>query len=255
VLICRSGGALTTSKEEIMPEAQEDSLSKQFAGEVRISDQRGRVTIILNGNSGDATFGTKGNDGRVFVRDQSGQIVMRLDGTSGDVTIGGSGKNGRIFLRNESGEVALLLDGSVGDVQIMNADCAENFSVAKSTELEPGDVAVFDDESSLRRSSQAYDRRVAGVISGAAGARPGIVLGQVPSSNDRLPVALIGCVYCKVDARFGSIEVGDLLTTSSTPGHAMKAADPVKAIGSVIGKALASISDGCELIPIMVALQ
>ena len=34
-----------------------------------------------------------------------------------------------------------------------------------------------------------------------------------------------GRVYCLADARFGAIKPGDLLTTSGTPGHAMKVAD------------------------------
>jgi hypothetical protein len=68
-------------------------------------------------------------------------------------------------------------------------------------------------------------------------------------------VALIGKVYCKVDADSGAIAVGDLLTTAATPGHAMKAADPARAFGAVIGKALAPLAKGCGLIPILVALQ
>ncbi len=68
-------------------------------------------------------------------------------------------------------------------------------------------------------------------------------------------LALAGKVYCKVDARFGAVEVGDLLTTAPTPGHAMKADDPVRAFGAVIGKALRPLEAGTGLIPIIVALQ
>jgi hypothetical protein len=70
-----------------------------------------------------------------------------------------------------------------------------------------------------------------------------------------MPVALVGKVYCKVDAHYASIEVGDLLTTSDTPGHAMKATDPLKAFGSVIGKALRPLEAGQGLVPILIALQ
>jgi hypothetical protein len=49
--------------------------------------------------------------------------------------------------------------------------------------------------------------------------------------------------------------VGDLLTTSDTPGHAMKTIDPLKAFGAVIGKALTPMDAGRGLIPILVALQ
>ncbi len=64
-----------------------------------------------------------------------------------------------------------------------------------------------------------------------------------------------GKTCCKVDAQYGSIEPGDLLTTSPTPGHAMKASDPTRAFGSVIGKALGPLSSGTGLIPALIALQ
>jgi hypothetical protein len=66
---------------------------------------------------------------------------------------------------------------------------------------------------------------------------------------------LLGKVYCKVDAQYSPVEVGDLLTTSPTPGYAMKAGDPVKALGAMIGKALRPLSEGQGLIPILIALQ
>ena len=52
-----------------------------------------------------------------------------------------------------------------------------------------------------------------------------------------------------------AIEIGDLLTTSPTPGHAMKADDPLKAFGTVIGKALRPLAAGQGLLPILIALQ
>jgi hypothetical protein len=58
-----------------------------------------------------------------------------------------------------------------------------------------------------------------------------------------------------VDAQYAAIEVGDLLTTSDTLGHAMKASDPLKAFGAVIGKALGARKEGKGLIPILVTLQ
>ena len=73
--------------------------------------------------------------------------------------------------------------------------------------------------------------------------------------HPRMPIALIGKVYCKVDADFAVVHVGDLLTTSPTRGYAMKADDPQKAFGAVIGKALKSMSHGQGLIPILIALQ
>lgn len=141
------------------------------------------------------------------------------------------------------------------DVIFTGGDCAEQFDTAGGRQLEPGTVVVIDQEGTLCESLHAYDRRVAGVVSGAGEFRPAIVLDKKPSDTDRTSVALIGKVCCKVDAGYAGIDVGDLLTTSPTPGHAMKAADPLKAFGAVIGKALRPLPAGQGLIPILVALQ
>ena len=107
----------------------------------------------------------------------------------------------------------------------------------------------------LGQCQQAYDNRVAGVVSGAGDYKPAIILDKQAGKSHRKPIALMGKVYCKVDASYASIEVGDLLTTSDTPGHAMKATDPLKAFGSVIGKALRPLKERQGLIPILIALQ
>jgi hypothetical protein len=103
-------------------------------------------------------------------------------------------------------------------------------------------------------SDRPYDRRVAGIMSGAGTYRPGLVLDRQDGPSRR-PLALTGKVWCRVDADSGSIEVGDLLTTSATPGHAMRAADPSRAFGAVVGKALANLVSGRGLIPVLVSLQ
>jgi hypothetical protein len=136
-----------------------------------------------------------------------------------------------------------------------NADCAEVFDVSDAVGIDAGTVMVIDAEGTMRRSTEAYDRRVAGVVSGAGSLKPGIVLGKQRGTPGALPIALIGRVFCWVDADSGAIEVGDLLTTASTPGHAMKAGDPGRAFGAIVGKALRSLSAGRGLIPILVTLQ
>jgi hypothetical protein len=152
----------------------------------------------------------------------------------------------------------LAVNGDVevtGDIRLLGADCAENFDVSEAEAAEPGTVMVIDQEGTLKPSEQPYDKRVAGVVSGAGGLKPGIVLDKQESNEGRLPVALVGKVVCNVDARHSPIEVGDLLTTSSTPGHAMKADDPLRAFGAVIGKALHSLKGGQGIIPVLIALQ
>jgi hypothetical protein len=142
-----------------------------------------------------------------------------------------------------------------GDIRLLNADCAEDFDIAGLEAIEPGTVMVLGEEGALMPSDRAYDKRVAGVISGAGWYKPGIVLDKQPSRGNRSPIGLLGKVFCKVDAGPAPVEVGDLLTTSDTPGHAMKAGDSAKAFGSVIGKALRPLAEGRGLIPILIALQ
>jgi hypothetical protein len=114
---------------------------------------------------------------------------------------------------------------------------------------------VLGDEGVLHTSRQAYDKRVAGIVSCAGAYQPALILDRQADSANRLPIALFGKVFCKVDATFGAVEIGDLLTTSPTPGHAMKVGDPAQALGAIVGKALRPLADGQGLIPVLVALQ
>jgi hypothetical protein len=172
-------------------------------------------------------------------------------GVSGETASlsGGAGVHGK-------GPLAGLFEGDVfisktltvkTDIVLENADCAEDFDISSLGAVEPGTVMVIDSEGALKESDRGYDKRVAGVISGAGSYRPAMVLDKQHTSKHRLPVALMGKVYCKVDASYGAIEVGDLLTTSPTRGHAMRASDPATAFGAVIGKALKGLDlDWCQ---------
>jgi hypothetical protein len=156
------------------------------------------------------------------------------------------------------GGLAGYFDGNVvvtGDITLANADCAEDFDIGSAVAAEPGTVMVFGEDGMLLPCHQAYDKRVVGVTSGAGEYKPGIVLDRRPSGQARQAVALMGKVLSKVDAGYGAIEVGDLLTTSPTPGHAMKALDPTKAFGAVIGKAMRPLANGQGTIPVLIALQ
>jgi hypothetical protein len=153
------------------------------------------------------------------------------------------------------GHVQVTRDLTVeGDVKLAGADVAEEFDVVGDVPAEPGCVVVLAGEDGVRVCDEAYDRRVAGVVSGAGDHRPGLVLDQQDDA-ERRPLALTGKVWCKVDADHASVEVGDLLTTSSTPGYAMRVTDPARAFGAVIGKALGSLESGRALVPVLVALH
>jgi hypothetical protein len=113
-----------------------------------------------------------------------------------------------------------------------------------------------DNPGKLRVTTIPYDRSVAGIISGAGGVNPGMVMGQAGTFADgEHPVALTGRVYCFCDASNGPIRPGDLLTTSSVFGHAMKVTDHQLAQGAIIGKAMGTLSEGRGLVLILVSLQ
>jgi len=165
---------------------------------------------------------------------------------------------GRVEVTGEitcSANITATANITAFDVVLAGGDCAEDFDTTDTEVIEPGTVMVIDNEGALLPSAQAYDKRVAGVISGAGTYKPGIVLDRRQGRPNRVPIALVGKVYCKVDAQYSHVEVGDLLTTSPTAGHAMRAEDPLKAFGAVIGKALRPLAAGRDLIPILVALQ
>jgi hypothetical protein len=157
------------------------------------------------------------------------------------------------------GHLAAVFDGDVevtGDIKLTHGDCAEEFSVIDATVAEPGTVMIVDETGLLRPSLRDYDTRVAGIVSGAGSYQPALTLDHRSASVEpRCAIAMMGKVYCKVDADQGAIMVGDLLTTSPTIGHAMRAADKVRAFGAVIGKALQPIARGRGMITVLVSLQ
>jgi hypothetical protein len=59
----------------------------------------------------------------------------------------------------------------------------------------------------------------------------------------------------KADASFGTIHAGDLLTTSSHAGYAMRVNDKAAASDAIIGKALSSLASGTGSVTVMVTLK
>ncbi|MCI0541639.1 MAG: LamG domain-containing protein [Verrucomicrobiales bacterium] len=144
------------------------------------------------------------------------------------------------------------------------ADLAEHVSVADvhpgdDFKVEPGMVVSIDSSGNrkFKLSDEPYDRKRVGIISGANGVKPGLVLRDDgnPQVDGEQPVALTGQVWCHADASFGPIEPGDLLTTSSTPGHAMKATDDTKARFTVLGQALTGLKEGRGWVQVLVGKQ
>lgn len=136
------------------------------------------------------------------------------------------------------------------------SDLAEPFQI--DGEVLPGTVVAIDPTrpGQLRVADKAYDRTVAGCVSGAGGIQPGLTMQQESmTAGETHPVALAGRVYCLADASYGAIQPGDLLTTSDTAGHVMSVADPARAQGAMIGKAMSSLEQGQGLVLVLISLQ
>ena len=237
-------------------------------GDLIVRRHDGKQTVHLDGDAANLWVGGNGQDGDVIVfpsratdANDASQATIWLNGQEGNLMLGGNGTDGDIALfprgatisQDSFAEATILLDGERGDILLRNADCAEEFDVTE--DAEPGTVLVLDEGERLRPSARPYDRRVAGIAAGAGDYRPGLVLDRRDTGRRRLPVALMGKAFCQVDAGFGAVEAGDLLTTSETPGAAMRADDPARAFGAVIGKALRPLRRGCGLVPVLVSLQ
>lgn len=116
------------------------------------------------------------------------------------------------------------------------ADLAEIYSTSDES-LQAGDLVSLDPLLSVgvKKSSEKYDRALFGVVS----TWPGMVIGGSNGEGVKaIPVALSGRVPVKVNTENGDIKAGDLLTSSSTPGVAMKASKA----GSVIAQAMTNYS-------------
>jgi hypothetical protein len=189
-----------------------------------------------------------------------GGIIVVGNVTGGNIAIDGN----EIMARNNGATSTLYLNNDGGTVrvpvlEITGADVAEKFPTSEPDDaVRPGLVMEIDPANAgkLRIASGAYNRRVAGVVSGAGDIPVGAILGNLPGHEDAPAIALSGRVWVQCDASGGAIELGDLLTTSETAGHAMKVADYPRAQGAIIGKAMSELKSGEKgLVLVLVNLQ
>lgn len=208
---------------------------------------------------------------------------VREDGAGLSVSIQGQGEDPRseLFRVDDSGDVY-----ASRSFRPEGSNVAELFAVSEvATE---GDVLVADPAhpGSFRPARDPGDPSVVGVVSSRAGMLLGGGIEDILSSNTglaerfhqaraandrqgeariwsrleadfmaaRAPVAMTGTVQVKVDASYGAIRTGDLLISSPTAGHAMRAEDPA-AQGTVVGKALEPLESGRGLIRMLAMLR
>lgn len=186
---------------------------------------------------------------------------------SGGFIFEGFAINNRKFAVTRNGDV--LADGA----HTGPADFAEMLPASGlASDYEPGDVLVIGPDGKLAKAARPYASNLAGVYSAA----PGFVgdmriqehglqnldeLSTEAAEKTWLAVALLGVVPVKVSDENGPIHPGDLLTTSETIGHAMRA-EPVRIngieivpTGAILGKALEPLESGKRKIKALVTLR
>lgn len=170
-----------------------------------------------------------------------------------------AGANDRLVINN----TGINVEGTTTtDVLVITggADLAEPFEVSSPEPVLPGLVLSVDPEKpgSLRPAGEAYDRKVVGVVSGAGGISPGMLMGMGAdraAAEGKVPVAMTGRVYVRADTSHGPIQIGDLITTSGRPGIAARVDDYGRAHGATLGKAMSALPNGEGLVLVLVSLQ
>lgn len=235
-------------------------------GDLKIGDDTFRLKIGVargGGGAGDVRIRAQGGTSRLMLGSGTSDVVI-IQGS--DVTFGGRiGVFGQPATPRTTGWAGgihtfdLEVEGTAWarhGWQSGHRDLAENY--ASETALEPGEVVCFDRERDVVvRSTDPNDTLICGVVSTA----PGVLLNadDAVDAQQLFPIALCGRVPCKVVDENGPIRRGDLLTSSSTPGHAMRAepgrldGKAIYRAGTIVGKALEPLEAGTGLIEIFVA--
>ncbi|MFZ4648218.1 MAG: beta strand repeat-containing protein [Patescibacteria group bacterium] len=225
-------------------------------GTVTATNFSGNLTSLLNAsnvssgifgfNSG---FGNYAFSSKLSIGWGTGATSNPTDmGQAADLAI----KNYLAIGATSTGGVALKVVGDTiitGSLQTQTgADFAEEF--VTSEDLAPGTVVVMGDlgYKSVKPCAKENDLTVVGIVSD----NPSIIAGRVESANKAI-VAMMGVVKVKVTSANGKIKKGDLLTTSSISGYAMKSSPFFS--GTVIGKALEDLVGKRGEIKVLVNLQ
>lgn len=235
------------------------ALKLNIDGGTDISPSTGGYFLVGNVSSTNIGF----DDNEIMARNGINASYLNLNRDGGNVII--NELAGNVGIGTNSPGYKLTVKGNIRIESVSTGlpvvelgeglDYAEGFDVSDDFKIEPGAVLVIDQDNPgmLKISEEPYDSRVAGIVAGGNELGSGVILG---SGDFDYNVALAGRVYCNVDASYGEISVGDLLTTSPNPGYAMVVKDRSLAQGAILGKAMEKCTKGEKnKILVLVTLQ
>lgn len=200
---------------------------------------------------------------KIVNADNSSQAILaETNGTGEAFRANHTGSAGNIATFQSSGSNKARIDKTGkayfnGGTQNSGADVAEAFSVeGEIATYSPGDVLVISTRTdrTVEQSSTPYSTLVAGVYA----TKPGVLLTERDADadlSDLAPMGVVGIIPTKVTTENGAIRRGDLLVTSSTPGHAMKGTERDRMLGAVIGKALQDFDGKQGVINVLVNVK
>ena len=245
------GGALMSCVVVSLGIATQQAQSQSIPEEIRtLKDAVARLEKLVEG-AGPATI--RMEEIAVFNRHRQPVVLLRRspkDERYGYIAVG-DGRHAYIELHGQ--------DTGKGFITVKGKrvhDYAELFELASRDGVQAGSVMAYDPVArGLVLASVANARQVVGVVSGAGGLRPAMVIGSRGDGSRDFPISMSGVVYVRVSGEAGAIEAGDLLVPSSVVGVGMRSAEPSESVGRVFGKALEPRSDDDEGLVLMLVMN
>lgn len=245
-----------------------------ISGDLVVNDSaefKGKINVDTNSSVGvriDAT-----NSGRTDVSLLVGIGKIRPEAGLKAAVAGISSINKIPGIYAESKDIALIVKGRAEiEGKLVHGHTVETFINASGHDLHTGELAklngspisIFRGENNdipvpeVTLADKENDKAVIGIIDGGPMDNIETNVGSkeqnVISPGEKLHIVTLGAFSnCKADATNEPIEVGDLLTSSSKPGHVRKTSNPK--LGTVIGKALEPLEEGTGSISVFVNIQ
>jgi hypothetical protein len=200
-----------------------------IAADGRITSATTNSVTVGNGTLTMNTSGTGISGSASFTANQSGGSTFTVTSNATSANTGST-----IVARDGSGNfTAGVITATATAARY--ADLAEKYT--SDIQYPPGTVVVLGGDAEVTRSTGPTSRAIAGIVS----TDPAYLMNNEIEGDTVVDVALIGRVPCMV---IGIINKGDLLVSSSRPGHACawtNATNPPA--GSIVGKAIENKTD------------